>query len=102
MIMLTRIRIPRTMTTTRTRYERVSILNSQVEDRWFLCQFKPFIYMKRKSPMQDHKDYLGDKFRLIERAQEDIYFCKLDEELLEKMGIVSKSPFERADKFTHF
>ncbi len=28
--------------------------------------------------MQDRKDYLGDKFRLIERAQEDIYFRKLD------------------------
>ncbi|ETW98259.1 MAG: hypothetical protein ETSY1_19560 [Candidatus Entotheonella factor] len=35
--------------------------------------------------MQDHKDYLGDKFRLIERAQEDIYFRKLDEELLNEM-----------------
>ena len=35
--------------------------------------------------MQDHKDYLGEKFRLIERAREDAYFRKLDEELIAKM-----------------
>ena len=35
--------------------------------------------------MANHPDYLGDKFRLAERAQEDIYFRKLDEELVAKM-----------------
>ncbi len=35
--------------------------------------------------MPDHKDYLGDKFRLIERAREDTYFRQLDEELIAKM-----------------
>ncbi len=35
--------------------------------------------------MQDRKDYLGDKLRLVERAREDAYFRQLDEELMAKM-----------------
>jgi universal stress protein A len=35
--------------------------------------------------MAQEKDYLGDKLRLIERAREDIYFRRLDQELIDKM-----------------
>jgi nucleotide-binding universal stress UspA family protein len=35
--------------------------------------------------MAQEKDYLGDKLRLVERAREDIYFRKLDQELIDKM-----------------
>ena len=35
--------------------------------------------------MAPEKDYLGDKLRLLERAREDIYFRKLDQELIDKM-----------------
>lgn len=35
--------------------------------------------------MAEQKDYLGEKLRLVERAREDMYFRKLDQELLAKM-----------------
>jgi nucleotide-binding universal stress UspA family protein len=35
--------------------------------------------------MAEDKDYLGEKLRLLERAREDIYFHKLDQELIAKM-----------------
>ena len=35
--------------------------------------------------MPSDKDYFGEKLRLLERAQEDRYFRKLDQELIEKM-----------------
>lgn len=35
--------------------------------------------------MAPERDYLGDKLRLLERAREDTYFRKLDQELIEKM-----------------
>ena len=35
--------------------------------------------------MAPEKDYLGDKLRLLERAREDAYFRKLDQELIDKM-----------------
>ena len=35
--------------------------------------------------MAQEKDYLSDKLRLVERAREDIYFRKLDQELIDKM-----------------
>ena len=35
--------------------------------------------------MAPEKDYLGDKLRLIERARENAYFRKLDQELIDKM-----------------
>ena len=35
--------------------------------------------------MADQKDYLGEKLRLAERAREDTYFRKLDQELLAQM-----------------
>jgi universal stress protein A len=35
--------------------------------------------------MAPERDYLGNKLRLLERAREDIYFRKLDQELIDKM-----------------
>ena len=35
--------------------------------------------------MAEGKDYLGETLRLAERAREDAYFRKLDQELLAKM-----------------
>jgi universal stress protein A len=35
--------------------------------------------------MAEGKDYLGEKLRLLERAREDAYFRKLDQELIAKM-----------------
>lgn len=35
--------------------------------------------------MATEKDYLGDKLRLVERARENTYFRKLDQELIDKM-----------------
>jgi nucleotide-binding universal stress UspA family protein len=35
--------------------------------------------------MAEGKDYLGEKLRLVERAREDAYFRKLDQELIAKM-----------------
>lgn len=35
--------------------------------------------------MASGKDYFGEKMRLLERAQEDTYFRKLDRELIDKM-----------------
>jgi nucleotide-binding universal stress UspA family protein len=35
--------------------------------------------------MAEDKDYLGEKLRLVERAREDTYFRRLDQELLAKM-----------------
>lgn len=35
--------------------------------------------------MASHKDYLGDKLQMVERAREDVYFRQLDRELIAKM-----------------
>jgi universal stress protein A len=35
--------------------------------------------------VEERKDYLGDKLRLVERAREDVYFRKLDQDLVAKM-----------------
>ena len=35
--------------------------------------------------MAPEKDYLGDKLRLVERARENAYFRKLDQELIDQM-----------------
>src|SRR5918996_5538369 len=35
--------------------------------------------------MASDKDYLGEKLRLVERAREDAYFRKLDQELIDRM-----------------
>ena len=35
--------------------------------------------------MASDKDYLGEKLRLVERAREDEYFRKLDQELIDRM-----------------
>jgi nucleotide-binding universal stress UspA family protein len=35
--------------------------------------------------MVPDKDYLGEKLRLVERAREDTYFRKLDQELIDRM-----------------
>lgn len=35
--------------------------------------------------MAESKDYLGDKLRLVERAREDAYFRKLDQELVARL-----------------
>lgn len=35
--------------------------------------------------MAEQKDYLGDKLRQVERAREDVYFRKLDQELIARM-----------------
>lgn len=33
----------------------------------------------------DEKDHLGEKIRLKERAEEDLYFARRDQELLAKL-----------------
>jgi Zn-finger nucleic acid-binding protein len=35
--------------------------------------------------MEDQKDHFGETMRLLERAQEDIYFAAKDHELIEKL-----------------
>jgi len=35
--------------------------------------------------MAEEKDYLGDTLRLVERAREDTYFRRLDQELIANM-----------------
>jgi hypothetical protein len=35
--------------------------------------------------MAEEKDYLGEKLRLVERARENAFFRKLDQELVEKL-----------------
>lgn len=40
---------------------------------------------ERTQAMAEGKDYLGEKLRLLERAREDAYFRKLDQELIAKM-----------------
>jgi len=35
--------------------------------------------------MTEYRDYLGDKFQLAERAREDIYFRKLDQDLIAQL-----------------
>lgn len=35
--------------------------------------------------MTEYRDYLGDKFQLVERAREDIYCRNIDQELIEKL-----------------
>ena len=35
--------------------------------------------------MEDQKDHFGEAMRLLERAQEDIYFAAKDRELIEKL-----------------
>lgn len=35
--------------------------------------------------MAEGKDYLGEKLRLIERARENAYFRKIDQELVDKL-----------------
>jgi Zn-finger nucleic acid-binding protein len=38
-----------------------------------------------ENPMEDQKDRFGETMRLLERAQEDIYFSAKDRELIEKL-----------------
>ena len=35
--------------------------------------------------MASHKDYLGDKLQMVERAREDVYFRQLDHEIIARM-----------------
>lgn len=35
--------------------------------------------------MASHRDYLGDKLQMVERAREDVYFRQLDQAIIEKM-----------------
>ena len=35
--------------------------------------------------MTSHKDYLGDKLQMVERAREDVYFRQLDSELIARI-----------------
>jgi hypothetical protein len=44
--------------------------------------------------MADEKDRFGDTMRLVERAQEDIYFAERNRELIEKL----KSQLEKVEK----
>ncbi|ETX05968.1 universal stress protein [Candidatus Entotheonella palauensis] len=47
--------------------------------------------------MAEYRDYLGDKFQLVERAREDIYFRKLDQELIEKMRQQAEQEAEKTE-----
>lgn len=46
--------------------------------------------------MAEYRDYLGDKFQLVERAREDIYFRKLDQELIAKLRQQAEQEAEKA------
>ncbi|ETW98692.1 MAG: universal stress protein UspA [Candidatus Entotheonella factor] len=47
--------------------------------------------------MAEYRDYLGDKFQLAERAREDIYFRKLDQELIEKLRQKAEQEADKAE-----
>lgn len=51
--------------------------------------------------MVDGKDYLGEKLRLLERAREDHYFRKLDQELLAKMRQAAAEEASAAENVNH-
>lgn len=44
--------------------------------------------------MSEHKDYFGEKLRLLERAREDAYFRQLDQKLLEQMRQTERTEVE--------
>ncbi len=48
--------------------------------------------------MAEYRDYLGDKLRLVERARENEYFRKLDQELLAKMRQEAATTAEQAEE----
>jgi hypothetical protein len=52
--------------------------------------------------MSEEKDYLGEKLRLLERARENAYFRKLDQELVEKLRHQNAAELEEAIRvYTH-
>jgi hypothetical protein len=51
---------------------------------------------KGVSSMDEHKDYLGDKLRLMEKAREDVYFRKINQELVEKLRQQNAEDIEAA------
>jgi nucleotide-binding universal stress UspA family protein len=48
--------------------------------------------------MAEYRDYLGDKLRLVERARENDYFRKLDQELIAKMRQEAAETAEQAQE----
>jgi nucleotide-binding universal stress UspA family protein len=50
--------------------------------------------------MAEGKDYLGEKLRLVERAREDAFFRKLDQELIDKMRQQSAEEVEEATRLS--
>lgn len=46
--------------------------------------------------MAQEKDYLGEKLHLLERAREDIYFRKLDRELIERLRQQDQAKLEES------
>ena len=46
--------------------------------------------------MNSEKDVLGEKLRSLERAREDLYFARVDAELIEKMR--ERAAAERAER----
>jgi hypothetical protein len=46
--------------------------------------------------MAEGKDYLGEKLRLLERARENAFFRKLDQELVEKLRDQDAAELEEA------
>jgi hypothetical protein len=52
--------------------------------------------------MAEEKDYLGEKLRLLERARENAYFRKLDQELVERLRQQSAAEIEETIRvYTH-
>jgi nucleotide-binding universal stress UspA family protein len=51
---------------------------------------------KGEAIMTESKDYLGETLRLVERAREDVYFRKLDQELIARMRQQNVEPAEEA------
>jgi hypothetical protein len=52
--------------------------------------------------MSEDKDYLGEKLRLLERARENAYFRKMDQELVARLRQQDATELEEAIRiFTH-
>ena len=51
--------------------------------------------------MVENRDYLGEKLRLLERAREDQYFQKLDQELITQMRQAAAEEASAAERNVH-
>lgn len=52
--------------------------------------------------MAEEKDYFGEKLRLVERARENAFFRKIDQELVEKLRQQDAAELEEAIRvYTH-